>query len=69
MRNTGEATFPGLEFPDAATKMERFEVVADGSGVSITTSLTTSVRKLLYKLKAQGTEREPTLANTLRILG
>ena len=53
MRNTGEATFPGLEFPDAATKMERFEVATDGSEVSIITSLTTSVRKLIYKFKAR----------------
>ena len=53
MRNMGEVTFPGLKFLDAVTNIERFEVAADGSGVSITTSVTTSVRELLYKLKAR----------------
>ena len=57
MQNTGTATFAGLEYPDAETVMERFELAADGSGLSTTTRTKTSIRKLLYKLKAQDGQR------------
>ena len=51
MRNTGKATFAGLEYPDAETEIVRFELATGDSRLSTTTRMTTSVRKLLYKLK------------------
>ena len=57
MRNTGSATFPGLEQPDVETEMERYEPTNDGSGTYITTKTTTSVRKLLTNLKGRDGRR------------
>ena len=57
MRNTGSATFPGLEQPDMETEMERYEETNDGSGTYTLTKTTTSVRKLLTNLKGRDGRR------------